>query len=690
MAKLQELRLLSILSLEMAPIMRCLPLVNCLLITLLPSWGSLRAQQPAATALITLSGSGMQPYLAREMPNGKTIIACQTDNSISLYDYNSTADTNTQQFTGTNLSRQFVAVVNQQGHVEWVKYIRDGTIQDIAMDSANNIYLVGNYQDYLITSSKDTVPLLSNNNNLFGDIFVMSLTADGHTRWMRTSDNGAIDQYEPSATYIKSDGKGNVYVSGIYDRYINFGSGMAFFRNAASDIGFIPFLIGLDSAGNYLFAHDWNSETGLPCGLTLDSCRVYVSDDDGASGTNTRIRVFDFGGRLLRKYTIPFFGGNYEFNNFQIKNDRVLMSLDTGDNKGSRRLGYISISGQKLLDIYLQGVTLTYLDFTTGGNIFFAGDIALDSSTVVGRMCYNGTVFGEFDTTGNLKWMKNIRHFYSTTNALTLSATGKIHVTTDVFGQFIINNSTLFDSTMVTSLEVVDSNGVPTGLAFRILGTYLLQDSAYISHNRCSSSIPPLSCIDREGYQQVQIPMITISGDTAAVTAGTSININSTIAWGGDYPLYKWQDSSSAHGWETLSVDTIPTLNYTPLQAGDKMRCLLISSLACANPDSVFSNTISFTVKNPGTIFLPGSGKGNIRIFPNPATDLIIIDSLSGSGWQMVDLLDVEGRLVATYNLENKASISIDIGNLAFGIYFLRFWDQHGASYVKKVLKYSR
>jgi lysophospholipase L1-like esterase len=93
---------------------------------------------------------------------------------------------------------------------------------------------------------------------------------------------------------------------------------------------------------------------------------------------------------------------------------------------------------------------------------------------------------------------------------------------------------------------------------------------------------------------------IAVNG-TVNVPAGTVVSLTSTITNGGTTPVYQWMDSTITHDWQNISGGSNATLNYTPVTTGDKVRCQLTSSLACAGTEPVISNALAFTVRDTTT-----------------------------------------------------------------------------------------
>ena len=68
----------------------------------------------------------------------------------------------------------------------------------------------------------------------------------------------------------------------------------------------------------------------------------------------------------------------------------------------------------------------------------------------------------------------------------------------------------------------------------------------------------------------------------------------------------------------------------------------------------------------------------NMSVYPNPTSDLLIIESESLSDFQLVQIFDLNGQLVWQWNgshpIDNR--IEVNVSGFAAGSYLLRFDDQ--------------
>lgn len=65
--------------------------------------------------------------------------------------------------------------------------------------------------------------------------------------------------------------------------------------------------------------------------------------------------------------------------------------------------------------------------------------------------------------------------------------------------------------------------------------------------------------------------------------------------------------------------------------------------------------------------------KTMFKIFPNPATDAVIVESLDADApLETVELLDMKGQVIQLFELNNKTQMTLDISKLANAVYMIR------------------
>lgn len=171
---------------------------------------------------------------------------------------------------------------------------------------------------------------------------------------------------------------------------------------------------------------------------------------------------------------------------------------------------------------------------------------------------------------------------------------------------------------------------------------------------------------------------VVLSGNTT-INAGTTSLITTDVYNGGNTPQFQWQDSTSTHGWQNILNATGATINYKALTTGDKLRCILTSAAECANPSSVNSKPLTFTVNHVTAVNNISNNK-NILVYPNPVKAILIVDSLALSHkWEKLDIVNITGAVVVSeINVKHQTKVTIPVLALANGIYLIRLTNKNG------------
>lgn len=112
----------------------------------------------------------------------------------------------------------------------------------------------------------------------------------------------------------------------------------------------------------------------------------------------------------------------------------------------------------------------------------------------------------------------------------------------------------------------------------------------------CASPTTATSNNDTITVTTTVIPTISISASPGnTICSGTTVTFSSTITNGGTGATYQWKKNGTSIPGATSS-----TYNSSTLSNGDVITCVLSSSLNCASPISVTSNSITMTVNATG------------------------------------------------------------------------------------------
>ncbi len=167
----------------------------------------------------------------------------------------------------------------------------------------------------------------------------------------------------------------------------------------------------------------------------------------------------------------------------------------------------------------------------------------------------------------------------------------------------------------------------------------------------------PNGCIrqDAIALTAAPYPVVDLGSDGLVATGGSA---NFTAGMPGD--SVRWFSSGAGF------LATGNAFAWFPIDGGnsqDTLWAVVTSSFGCEARDTV---TFLISVGNERLTF-PG-----LKIYPNPAHDLLTVqadENLQAEAWT---LIDVAGRTVATGLTEGTGSLTFDVSNLPDGLYLLK------------------
>jgi photosystem II stability/assembly factor-like uncharacterized protein len=181
-------------------------------------------------------------------------------------------------------------------------------------------------------------------------------------------------------------------------------------------------------------------------------------------------------------------------------------------------------------------------------------------------------------------------------------------------------------------------------------------------------------------------PSISITGNNT-INKGQATNLQAAIANAGTAVVYQWQDSTQAHAWNNISAANSAAIAYSPIATGDKIRCLLTSNEPCVNMSSVMSNAITFMVNIP-TAINPVELASGIRLYPNPVTSALIVDSLRLSDtWTTLEISNMSGGVMVTQIISNQTRVEVSVEKLSKGMYVAILRRKNGEAFYYKFVK---
>jgi hypothetical protein len=97
---------------------------------------------------------------------------------------------------------------------------------------------------------------------------------------------------------------------------------------------------------------------------------------------------------------------------------------------------------------------------------------------------------------------------------------------------------------------------------------------------------------------------------------------------------------------------------------------------------SFWSSAASFFTQFPTNVNGEKLNKGNISIYPNPATNVITVSVQGNLSNAAITLYNMNGAALATQTINNN-SVSIDISTYPTGLYILKYTDAVGSKVLK-------
>ena len=88
---------------------------------------------------------------------------------------------------------------------------------------------------------------------------------------------------------------------------------------------------------------------------------------------------------------------------------------------------------------------------------------------------------------------------------------------------------------------------------------------------------------------------------------------------------------------------------------------------------------VLYTQNNNNSIAESQLENSTIKIYPNPVSDFLNIESIAG---QQMDLYTLQGNLIQSFTIGSGLT-KIDLSNLSSGVYYLKSTSNHVAKVVK-------
>ncbi|MGH2667429.1 T9SS type A sorting domain-containing protein [Flavobacterium sp.] len=182
------------------------------------------------------------------------------------------------------------------------------------------------------------------------------------------------------------------------------------------------------------------------------------------------------------------------------------------------------------------------------------------------------------------------------------------------------------------------------------------------------------------------------AGSTTTITYYVR-NYQATTTATANYQLTVGTDQTAASQTTVLATETgvsntafvQKTYNFTPPATGTYYFSFLHNSAANATPNSthalIIDNvTVTEVLSTKDFLF------SKIAVYPNPASDFIMISNTSNIEINEVNIVDVNGRTVKLFNPKSDQDVKMNISDLTAGIYFMDINTSEGSA-TKKIVK---
>ena len=507
----------------------------------------------------------------------------------------------------------------------------------VAVDALGNTYVTGFFESPTISFDSTT---LTNVWSSLKDIFLAKYDTSGNVLWA-ISAGGTDDDY---AISIAADDSGNTYITGwfssptltlgattltntgVYDIFLAKydPNGNVLWAKSAGGAGHDrAYSVAIDASGNAYVAGHFQSTTVLFGSITL---------------TNAYAGYFDV---FLAKYDAS---GNILW---------AKSAGGTGDDKVNSVA--VDASGNAYLAGYFYSLTLPF-GTTTLTNVSSTGTSA-------------DMFLAKYDNAGNVLWAKSaggVLDDYA--NSVVVNASGNAYVAGDFNSPTIAFNSTTLTNAGYKDIYLTkyDSNG-----------NMLWAKGAGGTDNDKPNSV----ALDASGNIYMtgffKSPALAFVSTTLTSVGYEDIFIAKYDASGNDL----WAKSAGGADNDEVKSVVIDASGNTYVTGFYSYSTIIFGSIAlvnCGIGDMFLAKLESSCVTGINELGDPL----NISVFPNPATDNLIIEAPQNA---TIELLNIEGQLIKTIAAKENIT-NIDISGFSKGMYFVKIKDEKWIA-VKKFVK---
>ena len=596
----------------------------------------------------------------------------------------------------------FTVKYDAAGNVLWAKN-GGGSSTDqgngIAVDANGNTYVTGSFVS--TSAGFDNITINNANGVWYKDVFIVEYSPTGNAVWAKSGGGGG--NATEFSEGIAIDTSGNMYITGYFA-----GDTSVFNTTKLINQNWSTYDIFIAKMGPPAKPVSSFSVSGS---TTTCAGNVVAFMDQSANSPTSWSWSFSGGTpntSTLQNPTVTYnVAGTY---------DVTLIAANGGGSNTLTKTNYITVKASPSIPIITPGGATTFCQ---------GGSVTLAASSANSYLWNNGVTAQSIivNSTGNYSVTIDSANGCSATSATTAvtvnslpNATitsggtttfcqgGSVTLTANSASSYLWSNNAVTQSITVTSggnytVTVTDNNGcsatsAPTTVTVNSLpnatitsggtttfcqgGSVILTANSASSYSWSNSATTPSITVTSAGNYTVTV---TGNNGCSATSPATAVTVNSNpitpvISQNG---LLLTSSSASGNQWyynnTVITGAVYDTL--TAVQNGS-YTVIITDSNTCSSDTS---NVI--TINNVGIKEIAATN--SISIFPNPASDNLIIDFKPQSKNAGYEIYDVFGRVILKSQILNPQSL-IQVNELSEGLYMLRITDGESV-YNKKLVK---
>jgi hypothetical protein len=553
----------------------------------------------------------------------------------------------------------FLAKYDTAGTLLWVRNFGtrfDDAANSVAVDPSGNVYITGYFSDDSIQMGGTT--LINTSPGYSADVFLAKFNPSGALIWAKKAGGYLYDE----GAAVTTDRSGNVFVSGKFTSDTFF-TGSGYLVN--DTVGtFDMFVMGYSSTGSLLWAKRAGAKRDdIGCALAADSVgNVYV-------GGQYKSMSIQFGSTVLTKAASV------------LTSDIFLVKYSPGGSVlWAKRAGNV-------LNDYMSSVVLDTL-----GYVFISGESHYNTGVSAWfdtlELYNGGGFFAKYDPVSGAALQ--VHRVPLTTPYIAIDRFNGIYVTSAIVG------ASMFDAISVPCVGMFDAVIAKTydtcapPLLYPIGGpSAVCTGDSVVLFNAVSGGMWSVSnsfyaTVSASGIVKGLVPgVVTITylkirgcGAANAVTKTVSINVSpaagtlsggSTVCVGQTTTLTA---SVTGGTWSTPGANVSVSSGgvVTGVAAGLGLVSYTVTN-SCGSVAATKMLTVIPAADCPAQTELPVP-QGDVRVFPNPAKDILHVQLPDGVSVANIVITDLPGRTLKSAGI-SSASATVSLAGIPAGVYIL-------------------